>query len=57
MEVSPSRLIPEKVLPVFNEWELGWAQSWSGRCGEEENLSPLPEIEFRPSDIPALNME
>jgi hypothetical protein len=45
MEVSGklhalAALPPGKEPPVLIRYEAGWAQSRSGRCGEEKNLAP-----------------
>ena len=39
------RVIPGKEPRYPMKRGLGGPQSWSGRFGEEENLSPLPELE------------
>jgi hypothetical protein len=51
MEVSgqlyaPAAL-PPGTEPPGTHWIWGWVnpQIWSGRCEEEKNLLPLPEIE------------
>jgi hypothetical protein len=35
---------------------LGGSQSWSGRCGEEENVSSLPCLEPHLLGVPAYNL-
>jgi hypothetical protein len=44
---APVTLTPEKEPRCLFRRKLGGPQSPSGRCGEENNLSSIPEIEPR----------
>jgi hypothetical protein len=61
MEVSgqphtPAALPPGKELLVPTGYEAGWAQSRSGRGGEEKNFQPPPGIEPPNPDRPARSL-
>jgi hypothetical protein len=54
MEVS-GQLRSPAALPPWKDWRLVGPQSWSGRCGEENNFA-LPGIEPGPSSPSLLGL-
>jgi hypothetical protein len=46
----PGHFTPGERAPNPLDWWLGGPQNRSGRCIVEKNISPLPEIEPRPSN-------
>jgi hypothetical protein len=46
---APVTLSPEKEPSVLLGLEAAWPHSWSGRCGVEQDILPVPGVESRPS--------